>query len=655
MYGGAEWSRFATAQINRLAFPALGHRLLSKNTSAARQEREPLWRCIICALPLVVVISLLTLQVHHLGWLNPLETTMLDTLVRLNPMGARHVFVVKITDSDYHDIFSSHSPLTSQKLQTVLIAILSGKPKVVVVDIDTSDASFRTLKLPSTQSTIVWARSLKPAQTDGNVQNLPARGKQGGDHSQTLSLVLGGAKLSNTSAAGVATLPEDTDGIVRHYYRLVALPQVPSRTGTMSALDTLPWAAVRAYQNGKKLTGGVPYDEYLIAFSGGPDYTPHISAGDLLSVWQGSGWEKLVSGKVVLLGGSYEVAHDSYMTPSGRMAGVDLIAQSIESELQRGGISRLNDMALLCAQLFATAVLVFLNWRFGGYIVSIVGFLVIPALGLLASLIAFSSFALWVDFVPVLFSVQLYFLYLHVRRVQQKNIDLTSINKELTQTKHALALAINRGAEAERRRLAQELHDGTLGQLFQVSVAVSRLVQEGKDDAASQALEKVRCTMSDIRRIMQNLYPRVLEKYGLVSAIRDLASSSNSSSIHMDFVNDGAERLDGLDKDSQLLIYRIVQEALNNVEKHSQATEARIVLGSAGRKLLVSVADNGKGIAQPVHNLQCYGVEGIKDKVAILQATINWVSPPDCYPNGTQICLEIPVNDTNENRAGEAP
>ncbi len=216
--------------------------------------------------------------------------------------------------------------------------------------------------------------------------------------------------------------------------------------------------------------------------------------------------------------------------------------------------------------------------------------------------------------------------------------------------------------ESERRRIAANLHDG-LGQILiaiknQAVVARQRAADESGvtqrldeiSGATSQAIEEV-------RQITHGLRPYQLDRLGLTQAIRAIVdrTSGNEAILFACRVED----IDSLfDEDSEIHVYRIVQEAVNNVVKHSAATEAAVVVKKRSSLISISIRDNGRGFdtgvlysSQP-HDLG-YGLSGIAERVRILDGS--WTI--DSHPGeGTSLTVEVPLpvhkNGTGNNDTG---
>ncbi|PLW96583.1 MAG: hypothetical protein C0591_08405, partial [Marinilabiliales bacterium] len=155
------------------------------------------------------------------------------------------------------------------------------------------------------------------------------------------------------------------------------------------------------------------------------------------------------------------------------------------------------------------------------------------------------------------------------------------------------------GQELERRRLSKELHDG-LGQLILTNkLKVERALKEEPGEAKqiiSESEELFRITMQEIRNISNGLMPAVLTAFGLETAIRNLTKEiADSSEININ-VNIEIDK-PIINSKYETYLYRIVQEALNNVIKHAMATQVNLDLCVENGELKLSIQDNGTGVS----------------------------------------------------------
>jgi len=205
--------------------------------------------------------------------------------------------------------------------------------------------------------------------------------------------------------------------------------------------------------------------------------------------------------------------------------------------------------------------------------------------------------------------------------------------------------------EDERRRIAVNLHD-SLGQiLMAIKYCATLAIQRSRDEeGVRQRLDEISGITSqaieEVRQITHGLRPYQLDRLGLTQAIR--ASVNRASATGSIVFASRVEDIDGLfDKDAEIHVYRIVQEAVTNVVKHSAATEATVVLKKRPGMVLLSIRDNGRGFDPAARRSSAtpdlgYGLSGIAERVRILGGTLSIDSRPG---EGVSFTVEVPVSD----------
>jgi two-component system, NarL family, sensor histidine kinase UhpB len=197
------------------------------------------------------------------------------------------------------------------------------------------------------------------------------------------------------------------------------------------------------------------------------------------------------------------------------------------------------------------------------------------------------------------------------------------------------------GQEAERLRIAQELHDGVGQELTAALLLLSRLAARAPDSALPALLDAqdaVRASLEDVRRIAIELRPEALDDLGLESALSVLCDRfSARSGIELNC--EIADELPQLSPETDLVIYRVAQEALTNVARHSGSDRAELVLASDPHEVRLIVRDYGSGIG-PVPTLGS-GLRGMSERAGLIGATL---SIRDAEPApGTAVMLEVPA------------
>jgi signal transduction histidine kinase len=190
-------------------------------------------------------------------------------------------------------------------------------------------------------------------------------------------------------------------------------------------------------------------------------------------------------------------------------------------------------------------------------------------------------------------------------------------------------------ADAERRRLERDLHDGAQQSLvslgLQLRLLGTRLAPGSEAEAMlAAAQEQLATSLRELRELAHGLHPAVLSERGLGAA---LASVTARAPLPVELTADLDERLPDR---IEVAAYFLVSEALTNVAKHAQAASARVTVSRASGHVVVEVTDDGVGGADEAGS----GLRGLADRVAVLGGKLRVTSPP---AGGTRLRAEIPV------------
>jgi len=203
------------------------------------------------------------------------------------------------------------------------------------------------------------------------------------------------------------------------------------------------------------------------------------------------------------------------------------------------------------------------------------------------------------------------------------------------------------GQDQERNRLSRELHDGIGQSLIAVKLQLENaetqnysMMRAGIDSAKNM----IDITIEEVRRVCNALLPAALNEFGIVSSLRALCSELGSlARFKAVFENEGS--LDRMSKKSQIYLYRIAQETLNNITKHARATQVTMKLRRENNIVTLEVSDNGKGfIFDPVCFAQRNGLQNMRERTHLLDGEFTINSQPG---NGTIIKVSIPYNTEN--------
>ena len=251
------------------------------------------------------------------------------------------------------------------------------------------------------------------------------------------------------------------------------------------------------------------------------------------------------------------------------------------------------------------------------------------------------NYVLFGSLITVLFILGFLF-YVYLKRQESNRQQMLILQKE--QEANNLRAMVE-GEENERRRIAQDLHDGMGSLLASVKMMFDSVQQQlpgikevGNYQKAGNLLDRA---CEEVREISHNLMPGTLTRYGLDSALKERCNIiQNANDIDITYITHGLEQ--SLAKEIEVPIFRIVQELLTNIVKHAEATEALVQLNCEDNHLYITVEDNGKGISRDSQQ-NGIGLTNIYSRVKFLQGELNLDSAP---LQGTAIHIEIPITQS---------
>lgn len=204
--------------------------------------------------------------------------------------------------------------------------------------------------------------------------------------------------------------------------------------------------------------------------------------------------------------------------------------------------------------------------------------------------------------------------------------------------------------EEERKRISRELHDESIQPLFSVLTDIEAMRGKGKrlsKDAIKQLENlklKIDSTMRKLRRFSHELRPDLLDRFGLIPAVELLVEELNEVTA-IDCCLERPSQECKLSPETTLVLFRIIQESLRNIEKHSQASEAKVIIDFTDAKVKATIIDNGIGfkVPQMLNNLarkRKLGLLGMHDRARLVNGDFCLESRPGV---GTKISIEILV------------
>lgn len=204
--------------------------------------------------------------------------------------------------------------------------------------------------------------------------------------------------------------------------------------------------------------------------------------------------------------------------------------------------------------------------------------------------------------------------------------------------------AVIKGQEEERGRLAKDLHDGLGGMLsgvkFSLSIMKSNMVLDAQNHVAfERALDMLDHSMSELRRVAHNMMPEVLLKFGLAEALRSYCEGLRDAKV-FEISYQSVNMDERLPEQQEIFIFRIVQELINNVIKHAQATTVLVQLANHVDELTLTVEDNGVGFdpAESGSSVSA-GLTSVKSRVDYLKGRLEIQSTRG---QGTSVYVFIP-------------
>ena len=220
-----------------------------------------------------------------------------------------------------------------------------------------------------------------------------------------------------------------------------------------------------------------------------------------------------------------------------------------------------------------------------------------------------------------------------ILEVQHLQMELTEMSRKVQAAQeglHDYIGAITSAQEDERMRLARELHDETIQSVIALKQRVQLAEKLVKDQKGKQSLQELESlaeqTVENLRRLIRALRPIYLEDLGLVTALDMLArETSQNNHLIVDFQKTGEERR--FSREEELSLYRIAQEALNNVVKHSKATHADLKIIFEDAEIKMEVRDNGKGFIMPKSPTELapsghFGLLGVHERADLIGARL---------------------------------
>jgi signal transduction histidine kinase/ligand-binding sensor domain-containing protein len=238
--------------------------------------------------------------------------------------------------------------------------------------------------------------------------------------------------------------------------------------------------------------------------------------------------------------------------------------------------------------------------------------------------------------VVLLLSVIGFVLLGRVRSLTKEKLALADISRKLIESQ-----------EGERKRVASELHDSIGQDLLVVKNEIQQYMLDSGEskDRLARVSSLVQESIERVREISSNLHPHLLDRLGLKAALEAMIEKiGNSSTIRINFTIDEIDH--ALSRESQINFFRIIQEAVSNIVRHSEATNATIDIKANPSHIFITILDDGKGFdpkrtSAVTGGRLGFGLSGIAERARLLGGTLNIRSGPGA---GTTLEAKLPIN-----------
>lgn len=207
--------------------------------------------------------------------------------------------------------------------------------------------------------------------------------------------------------------------------------------------------------------------------------------------------------------------------------------------------------------------------------------------------------------------------------------------------------AVLEAEEKERKRIAQELHDG-LGQILSTArLSISSLDEDEQNKSVQHSLKLIDTAVNETRTISHNMMPNALVSLGLEAALQDLIRNVNMSGGIKAHIN--IEQLPQVDEATSVAVYRIVQEIINNTLKYAEASEVSVNIKTSDQ-INLEIVDNGKGFdTSNIENSDGIGWKNIYSRAEMMNGNVSVYSK---LREGTKVQIILPLYESSKNPVG---
>ena len=391
-------------------------------TAAGRFFKDEKWAFVIAA-----ALTLLMQIAEYGGWVAGIEGKILDLLLRPAVASAATpdaslIATLAIDDEAYKQCFQSTSPMNPRRVIEIVNRIAEAEPLMIGVDIITDSDQYRKLPTPAAHMKIVWIAGADQVNNEradffhwlaGGEDNLIVR------PTKVLGQQPGSFEETSTRMWAVPVFARDDDLGLRRVPREMELASDPFHSNVRQHRPSWPTKIAEAYCEDHNCKPAVEGHEVFISYSGrGP---AKYRVLDLVSCSDKGVTEAPLAAevrsrlkdKIVLIGGTFSSARDSYPTPAGREFGLNINARAIQAEIERTVVGETWRPLSILLDLLIGGVIVFFFWFWNqppraSVRLPMAASALLLALTVIASLLLFRAGFIWVSFVGVAFGVVLH-------------------------------------------------------------------------------------------------------------------------------------------------------------------------------------------------------------------------------------------------------
>lgn len=225
-------------------------------------------------------------------------------------------------------------------------------------------------------------------------------------------------------------------------------------------------------------------------------------------------------------------------------------------------------------------------------------------------------------------------------------LDNLSAHYDDLQQRREVAMKIIQAQEEERKRVAREIHDGPAQSLANLNFRfdfASKMIEKDLDKAKQELMDLkkiVNSSVKDVRKIIYDLRPMSLDDLGLIPTLKRYIEKFNrQTDLEIDFIFRGEKK--ALPEGYQVTLFRMIQEALNNINHHAQASGGRVCLEYSKEQINLMISDDGRGFNIEEVEDDRFGLISMKERCQLLDGEFKLNSTPGI---GTKIYVKIPLN-----------